>query len=293
MTGAIIVNKPEGWTSHDAVNKVRRLVGTRSVGHLGTLDPMATGVLPLVVGKATRLAQFYTRSDKVYDAVVRFGYSTDTYDRDGEATSPVTQPEIAREQLEPLLEQFRGAIQQTPPPISAKKIGGTPAYKLARKNQPVDLKPVEVTIYRLDLLECSGSEARMIVHCSAGTYLRALANDLGKLIGCGAFLNTLKRTRAGDFTIEQARTMDQLEGFASEDRMIEAIIPASEMLPEMPTEFVDTLTTTFIRQGRDFRVSPFRVRPGSKFVKAVGQHGELVAIGEFKLPNLYHPMLVL
>ncbi len=293
MTGAIIVNKPEGWTSHDAVNKVRRLVGTRSVGHLGTLDPMATGVLPLVVGKATRLAQFYTRSDKVYDAVVRFGYSTDTYDRDGEATSPVTQPEIAREQLEPLLEQFRGTIQQTPPPISAKKIGGTPAYKLARKNQPVDLKPVEVTIYRLDLLECSGSEARMIVHCSAGTYLRALANDLGKLIGCGAFLNTLKRTRAGDFTIEQARTMDQLEGFASEDRMIEAIIPASEMLPEMPTEFVDTLTTTFIRQGRDFRVSPFRVRPGSKFVKAVGQHGELVAIGEFKLPNLYHPMLVL
>lgn len=293
VDGAIVVNKPEGWTSHDAVNKVRRLLDTRRVGHLGTLDPMATGVLPLVVGHATRLAQFYTRADKVYDAVIRFGYSTDTYDRDGQPTSPVSEPEIAREQLEPLLERFRGGIQQTPPPISAKKVGGTPAYKLARRHVAVELKPVEVTIHSLDLLECSGAEAHMIVHCSAGTYLRALANDLGRLVGCGAFLKTLIRTRAGDFTIEQARTVEQLEGFAREDRMIEAVIPAAEMLPEMPSEFVDTLTATFIRQGRDFRVSPFRVRPGSKYVKAIGQHNDLIAIGEARLPNLYHPILVL
>lgn len=121
MTGAVIVNKPEGWTSHDVVNRIRKLAGTRRVGHLGTLDPMATGVLPLVVGAATRLAQFYVRSDKVYDAVVRFGYSTDSYDRDGAPTSPVSELEITKEQIEPLLEQFRGAIQQTPPPVSAKK----------------------------------------------------------------------------------------------------------------------------------------------------------------------------
>ncbi len=293
MNGAIVVNKPQGWTSHDAVNKVRRLLNQRRVGHLGTLDPMATGVLPLVVGTATRLAQFYTRADKVYDAVIRFGYSTDSYDRDGEPTSPVTEPEITREQLEPLLERFRGTIQQVPPPISAKKIGGTPAYKLARRKVPVELSPVEVTIHSLDLKESAGAEARMIVHCSAGTYLRALAHELGQLLGCGAFLKTLVRLRSGDFTLEQARTFEQLEAFAQEDRMIEAVIPAAEMLPEMPSEYVDTLAATFIRQGRDFRVSPFRVRPGSKYVKAVGQHNELIAIGEARLPNLYHPILVL
>jgi tRNA pseudouridine55 synthase len=293
MDGAIVVNKPAGWTSHDAVAKIRRLAGTRRVGHLGTLDPMATGVLPLVVGGATRLAQFYVRSDKVYDAVVRFGYATDTYDRDGTPTSPAVEVEVTREKIEPLLAQFRGTIQQTPPPVSAKKIGGTPAYRLARKHIEVELKPVEVTIHSLELIECSGAEIRILVHCSAGTYLRALAHDLGKLIGPGAFLDRLTRTRAGDFTIEQARTIEQLEALAAEDRFIEAYIPAAEMLPEIPTEFVDTLAATFIRQGRDFRVSPFRVRPGSKYVKAVGQHGELIAVGEARLPNLYHPILVL
>jgi tRNA pseudouridine55 synthase len=293
MNGAIVVNKPAGWTSHDAVNKIRRLAGTRRVGHLGTLDPMATGVLPLVVDGATRLAQFYVRSDKVYDAVIHFGYSTDSYDRDGAPTSPVTEIEITRERIEPLLERFRGQIQQTPPPISAKKIAGTPAYRLARQKVAVDLKPVEVTIESIELKECAGAEARMVVHCSAGTYLRALANDLGALVGCGAFLEKLIRLRAGAFSIEQARTIEQLEELAKEDRFIEAYIPAAEMLPEFPSEFVDTLTATFIRQGRDFRVSPFRVRPGSRYVKAVGQHGELIAIGEAKLPNLYHPILVL
>jgi len=293
MNGAIVVNKPAGWTSHDAVAKVRKLAGTRRVGHLGTLDPMATGVLPLVVDGATRLAQFYVRSDKVYDAVIHFGNSTDSYDRDGTPTSAAVEVEIARERLEPLLDGFRGTIQQTPPPISAKKIDGTPAYRLARKRVPVELKPVEVTIHSIELTQCAGAEARIVVHCSAGTYLRALAHDLGQLLGCGAYLDKLVRLRCGDFSIEQARTMEQLEELAREDRFIEAYIPAAEMLPEFPSEFVDTLTTTFIRQGRDFRVSPFRVRAGARYVKAVGQRGELIAIGEAKLPNLYHPMLVL
>ncbi len=293
MNGVIVVDKPEGWTSHDAVNKIRRIAATRRVGHLGTLDPMATGVLPLVIGAATRLAQFYTRNDKVYDAVIRFGYSTDTYDREGAPTSPVTEPEIARERLEPLLDRFRGPIRQTPPPISAKKIGGTPAYRLARKNVAVELKPIDVTIHSLELLECGGAEARIVVHCSAGTYLRALAHDLGAMLGCGAFLKTLKRTRSGEFVIEKARTIEQLETLANEERLIEAFIPAADLLPEFPSEFVDPTTAGFIRQGRDFRVSPFRVRPGSRFVKAIGDNGQLIAIGEAKLPNLYHPMLVL
>jgi len=293
MHGVIVVNKPEAWTSHDAVNKMRRFAGTRKVGHLGTLDPMATGVLPLVIGGATRLAQFYTRNDKIYDAVVRFGYSTDSYDREGARTSEIAEPAITRELLEPLLDRFRGPIQQTPPAISAKKIGGTPAYRLARKNIAVDLKPVDVTIHSLELVECAGTEARLIVHCSAGTYLRALAHDLGQLIGCGAFLQELQRTRSGDFTLEQARTIEQLEALVAEDMLIQALIPAAELLPDFPSEFVDPATAGFIRQGRDFRVSPFRVRPGSRFVKAIAQDGNLIAIGEAKLPNLYHPILVI
>ena len=177
MDGVLVVDKPEGWTSHDAVNKARRLVNTRRVGHLGTLDPLATGVLPLVVGRATRLAQFFVRGDKAYDAVVRFGYATDTYDRDGTPTTPVTEPVIDRAELETALESFRGLLQQTPPPVSAKKIGGTPAYKLARKNLPVELKPVEVTVHSMELAGLEGADAHLIVRCTAGTYLRSIAHE--------------------------------------------------------------------------------------------------------------------
>ena len=198
----------------------------------------------------------------------------------------------------PVIASSRYSINSAGPfsrrhPDLRQKIGGVPAYRLARKKVEVALEPVEVTIHSLELCELSGSEARIIVHCSAGTYLRSLAHDLGKLLGCGAFLTRLTRTRSGDFTLEQARSIAQLEELVAEDRLIEAFVPAAEMLPQIPSEFVDTLTTTFIRQGRDFRVSPFNVRPGSKLVKAIGQRGELVAIGEAKLPNLYHPILVL
>jgi len=293
MDGVLVVDKPQGWSSHDAVNKVRRLAGTRRVGHLGTLDPMATGVLPLVIGRATRLAQFYVRADKVYDAVIRFGYATDTYDRDGKPVGPVTEPRIDRAQLEAALEAFTGLLQQTPPPISAKKIDGTPAYKLARKNIPVDLKPVEVTVYSLDLLGLEASDAHVVVRCSAGTYMRAIAHDLGKALGCGAFLNSLSRKASGDFTLEQARGVATLEEMAGEGRLGDALIPASQLLPQFPAETVDALTAGQIRQGRDFRVSPFRVKPATRYVKAVSEQGELLAIGELKLPNLYHPFLVL
>jgi tRNA pseudouridine55 synthase len=293
MDGVLVVNKPEGWTSHDAVNKVRRLAGTRRVGYLGTLDPMATGVLPLVAGRATRLAQFYTRADKTYDAVIRFGYSTDTYDREGTPAGPDTHPEIARAELAAALDEFTGLLMQTPPPVSAKKIAGTPAYKLARKNLPVELKPVEVKVYSIELLEHSANEARVLVKCSGGTYMRAIAHDLGRALGCGAFLQKLCRTASGDFTISQARTIGELEALAREGRLAEAMVPAAALLPQFPTETVDALTAGQIRQGRDFRVSPFRVRPATRYVKAVDERGKLLAIGELKLPNVYHPFLVL
>ncbi|HXG35063.1 MAG TPA: tRNA pseudouridine(55) synthase TruB [Bryobacteraceae bacterium] len=293
MDGVIVVDKPEGWTSHDAVNKVRRLAGTRKVGHLGTLDPLATGVLPLVVGRATRLAQFLMRGDKTYDAVVRFGYATDTYDRDGTPVSPVTEPELDRARLEAVLDQFRGRITQMPPPISAKKVGGTPAYRLVRRNIPVELKPVEVTVHSIELLEIQGPEARLLVRCSQGTYMRSIAHDLGQALGCGAFLKSLRRLASGDFRIEQARTIPELEELARQGRLAEALIPAAQLLPEFPSEMVDSLTARQIRQGRDFRVSPFRARTGARYVKAVTPDGQLVAIGEQKLPNLYHPCVVL
>lgn len=293
MDGIIVADKPEGWTSHDAVNKLRRLAGIRRVGHLGTLDPLATGVLPLVVGRATRLSQFLMRGDKKYDAVVRFGCSTGTYDRDGTPTSPLTEPQVDRRQIEDLLDNFRGLITQAPPPVSAKKVGGKPAYKLARKNQPVELKPVQVTVRSIELVDLKGADARLVVECSAGTYMRSIAHDLGLALGCGAFLQSLRRLASGDFTIEQARSIQELERLASESRLAEALIPAAQLLPAFPCEMVDTLTASQIRQGRDFRVSPFRMREGSQYVKAVTQDGQLLAIGERKLPNVYHPFLVL
>ncbi len=293
MDGVLVVDKPEGWTSHDAVAKTRRIAGTRKIGHLGTLDPLATGVLPLVVGRATRLAQFCMRGDKTYDAVIRFGYATDTYDRDGTPVTAVTEPVISREQIEDLLPRFSGVFEQVPPPVSAKKIRGTPAYKLARKNQPVELRPVEVTVHSIEVREVRGCEARLIVRCSAGTYLRGIAHDLGKVVGCGAFLKTLRRTASGEFRLDQARTIEEMEMMAREGRLHEALIPAARLLPEFPSEYVDSVTASQIRQGRDFRVSPFRARPGTRYVKAITQDGELIAIGEAKLPNVFHPCLVL
>ena len=293
MDGVIVVDKPGGWTSHDVVNKMRRLANTRKVGHLGTLDPAATGVLPLVIGRATRLAQFYTRNDKVYEGVVHFGWSTHSYDAEGERISEERAVTLTPESVEAAFQPFRGAFEQVPPPVSAKKVGGRPAYELARKHQPVELKPARVEVYSLDILSIEDAEVHMRVHCSAGTYLRSIAHEAGQTMGCGAFLRSLRRTASGDFKIESARTLEQLAALATEDRLKEALIPAAEMLPNFPSETVDQITVGQIRNGRDFRTSPFHIRQGSRYVKALDTQGDLVAIGEAKLPHLYHPVLVL
>ena len=289
----IVVDKPREWTSHDVVNKVRRIAGTKKVGHLGTLDPAATGVLPLVIGRATRLAQFYTRNDKIYEGVIHFGYATDSYDGDGKPVTPEVEVTLDRESLERILDRFRGEFDQTPPAVSAKKIAGRPAYELARKNQPVDLKPVPVEVYSLEILRIDGCEAEVRVHCSAGTYLRSIAHEAGQALGCGAFLRTLRRVASGDFKIEAARTLEQLAELAAQGRIEEAIIPAAQLLPDFPMELVDSITAGQIRNGRDFRVSPFQSRKGARYVKAVTPQGDLIAIGEARLPHLYHPVLVL
>lgn len=293
MDGVIVVDKPVDWTSHDVVGKMRRIAKTKRVGHLGTLDPLATGVLPLVINRATRLAQFFTKSDKVYEALIRFGQATNTYDSEGEPVGEPVSVALDAQMLERSLDQFRGVIQQMPPAVSAKKINGVPAYKLARQNKPVELKAIEVTIHELELLECGSDFARVRVHCSAGTYIRSIAHDLGQKLGCGAHLAALRRTRAGIFSVEQARTLTELAEMSAADRLEEALVPAAAMLPEFPSERVDALTAGFIRHGRDFRVNPFRVAQNTPYVRAVDESGMLVAIGQVKLPNLYHPVLVL
>lgn len=293
MNGVIVVDKPEGWTSHDVVGKVRRIAKTKKVGHMGTLDPIATGVLPLVIGRATRLAQFYTRSDKIYEGMVRFGWSTTTYDRAGEPTCPQTEVSFNAGELEPLLDRFRGEFLQTPPQVSAKKVEGRRAYELARKSIVVELEPVKVHVYELTILEVNGPHVILRVHCSGGTYMRSIAHDLGQLSGCGAHLQELRRVSSGEFEIDQARTIPQLESLASEDRLLDALVSPACMLPGFPSVFVDDMTVAQIRNGRNFQASPFRSQPASQHVKAVTRQGELVAIGEAVLPNLYHPMVVL
>lgn len=292
MDGAIVVDKPEGWTSHDVVARVRHIAGTRKIGHLGTLDPIATGVLPLVIGRATRLAQFYTRSDKIYEGVLRFGWSTDTYDRAGVPTSARMDVTVDPSELERHLEPFRGAFLQTPPPVSAKKVEGRRAYQLARQAVAVELEPVLVQIYELTVLEIAGCDVRLRAHCSGGTYLRSLAHDLGKAMGCGAHLQELRRTASGEFELAQARTLAQLETLRAEDRLLDALVPAADLLPGFPSVFVDELAVSQIRQGRNFTAPAFRPQPAERHVKALNRQGELVAVGEAVLPHVYHPVIV-
>jgi tRNA pseudouridine55 synthase len=290
--GVIVVNKPAGWTSHDVVAKMRGIAGTKSVGHLGTLDPIATGVLPVMVGQATRLARYFEKSEKAYEAVIRFGFATTTYDREGEPVNSPIDVTITSEQIEACLAPMRGEIDQMPPPISAKKIGGVPAYKLARKNQPVELSPVRVSIYELTLLGVDGDRARLRVRCSAGTYIRSIAHDLGLNLGCGAHVEDLVRTASGEFRLEQSHTLEELQSLKSDGRLAQALLPMADLLPQFPRVGIDDLTSRQIRQGRDFSVSPFRANPHAEHVKAIDPAGALVAIGQIALPHVYHPAVV-
>ncbi len=292
MNGLVIIDKSAGRTSHDVVNTWRRLSGSRRVGHLGTLDPMATGVLALVVGSATRLAQFYGKQFKTYEAEIRFGVVSDTYDVEG-AVTPTSGGLPGPDAVRTALEAFRGSISQVPPPVSAKKIKGVPAYKLMRQKIKVELKPVQVEITELVIDAQASDSITITVTCSAGTYIRGIAHDLGQQLGCGAVLAKLRRTRSGEFDVSRARTLDDLTALAAEGRLNDAVLPASTLLPEFPTAYVDSLVEAQIRQGREFRTSPFVVKSEAPFVKAVSHSGELIAIGELKFPNVYHPGIVL
>jgi tRNA pseudouridine55 synthase len=214
MNSILIIDKPAGLTSHDVVNRARRILRERSIGHLGTLDPMATGVLPLVTGNLTRLAQFYTASEKTYEGTIRFGFATDTYDAEGDATTEPKQVTLRPDEIESLAARFRGVIQQTPPPFSAKKIKGVPAYKLARQHKEVVLQPVQVEIKKFEILAIENDRVRFRAHVTSGTYMRSVAHDMGRELACGAHLESLRRTAVAEFTLEDAHTLEQLAGAA-------------------------------------------------------------------------------
>jgi tRNA pseudouridine55 synthase len=289
MNGLLVVDKPGGMTSHDVVSIVRRVTGERVIGHLGTLDPMATGVLPLLIGKYTRLAQFFGESEKWYEGKIRFGFGTDSFDADGTATSPAKPLTTPFAELQRLAERFRGKIDQVPPVFSAKKIQGVPAHKLARAGAEVPVKPARITIHDFRLLSLEGEEAAFTMHVSAGGYVRSVAHELGQLAGCGAHLSALRRTRAGAFTLEQAISIDHLKMMTTCE--IEARLPHPRtLLPEMPSITVDDQTAGKIRNGMQVNLPDFSA---ASLVKIFTTPVDLLAIGRRIAGTLMQPIVVM
>ena len=290
MNGILVIDKPAGMTSHDVVNRVRRLLQERSVGHLGTLDPMATGVLPLVLGKLTRLAQFYNRAEKVYEGQIRFGFATDTYDAEGEPLGPPQEVKVTLEVLREVAARFRGEIEQTPPPFSAKKIQGVPAYKLARKKQEVTLEPVRVEIKEFEMLIFAGDLSGFRARVSSGTYMRSVAHEMGQQLAVGAHLSALRRTGVAEFSEADACTLEQLAAAAAEDEPEKLLIHLRRILPAFPSVTADDISATRIRHGQAVNLPEMSRAP---LVKVFAGQAELIAIASRVAGTLFHPKVVL
>jgi tRNA pseudouridine55 synthase len=290
VDAVLIVDKPAGMTSHDVVARVRRIVGEKSVGHLGTLDPMATGVLPLVLGRFTRLAQFYNEADKRYEGVIRFGWATATYDAEGQPAGPQVSAKFSLEQVQSAAAEFIGEIAQYPPPFSAKKIAGIPAHRLARKGQPVELKPKQVEIKELELYECDGQTVCFRAWVSSGTYLRSLAHDLGKKLGPGGHLAALKRTAVREFTIEEAYSLEQLEQARAANTLDELFLHPRMVLPEFPAVVASPESAARIRHGGAVNLPEFSKAPT---VRVFAGQRELLAIAKRVAGTLFQPKVVL
>jgi tRNA pseudouridine55 synthase len=278
-------------TSHDVVSRLRRITGEKSIGHLGTLDPMATGVLPLLVGKYTRLAQYFSSAEKSYTGAIRFGFATDTYDAEGEPSGPATQPQLTLDAIREAALRFRGELQQMPPPYSAKKIAGTPAYKLARAGKPVELKPATVVIDALEITAFDGDQAAFAMKISAGGYVRSVAHELGQGLGCGAHLSSLRRTRAGVFTLDDAHLLSDLQPLAGNIAALEAMsIHPRTLLPEMPSVTADAQTIGRMRNGAQANLPEFSQAP---LVKVFAGQRELFGIASRVAGTLFQPVVVM
>jgi tRNA pseudouridine55 synthase len=309
--GALVMNKPQGRTSHDVVEGVRRILGFRQIGHLGTLDPLATGVLVLLLGRATRLAQFYAGRRKRYLCAFRFGFATDTYDANGEALGPDSAPTLDRGEIERLAAQRVGRFSQMPPRFSAKKIHGRPAHELARKKKPVELKAVEVEVYEFRVESVEGSLARFVIECAAGTYIRSLAHEMGETLGCGAHLTEIVRTAVGEFTLDQGVTLEELAEAARAGKLSEWILPLEHLLAELPRVVVLPIVEHRVRHGSRFNVQIAQIQPGRvntaqgapaqidsgdwkpARLRVFNQQEKLIAIAEAVVPRTYQPVVVL
>lgn len=295
LDGVLVVDKPAGPTSHDVVARARRALGTRRIGHTGTLDPQATGVLPLVVGRATRLAGLLTAADKEYEADVVFGRATDTFDAAGRVTEEtVARP--AREAVAAALERFRGVFQQTPPAYSAKKVGGVRAYVRARQRAPLALPPVTVTVHTLEAIAWGPDRVRLRLRAAPGFYVRALAHDLGQAVGCPAHLAALRRTRAGGFGLAEAVPFEALEP-GSREALRARVVPLEGLLADVPAARLTPGGLRKARHGQPVGVAdlaaPAPVGP-RHLVRLFAPDGQLVALAEpVGGPALLHPVIVL
>jgi len=301
MDGVLVVDKPQNITSHDVVARVRRISGVRRVGHIGTLDPIATGVLPLVIGQATRLASLLAVGPKVYEGLIRLGLSTDTYDITGtvvtdsqnqSGSGPVRPP--SEKEIREIAARFSGTFMQTPPPFSAKKIKGVRAYRLARHHKPVKPEAVEVTVHELNILDITGSHIRCRVNCEPGFYMRSLAHDLGISLGCGACLETLRREQSGTFRLQQSTDLGRLENIAPD--LERHLLPISELLPDLPKLVVTTNGKKRTSHGNDLSRADIlsadrEWRTG--LVRLCNDQGALLAIAKADEALILHPMIVL
>jgi tRNA pseudouridine55 synthase len=295
VNGLLVIDKPAGMTSHDVVSRLRKITSERSIGHLGTLDPLATGVLPLLLGKFTRLAQYFSSAEKSYSGTIRFGFATDTYDAEGEPAGPdlfpYLNPPLTIDRARAAAARFYGEMQQMPPPFSAKKIDGTPAYKLAREGKPVELKTATVRIASFQIVALEGAEASFRMSISAGGYVRSVAHEMGQDLGCGAHLNSLRRTQAGVFTLEEAHTLDELQPLAGNIDALEALcVHPRSLLPEMPSVTGDVLALGRLRNGAQANLPEFSRAP---LVKVFAGQRELAGIAKRVAGTLFQPVVVL
>ncbi len=291
MNGLLVIDKPGGITSHDVVSRLRRITGESSIGHLGTLDPMATGVLPLLMGKFTRLAQYFSASEKSYSGTIRFGFATETYDADGDPTGEQTHPSLTLEQVRAVASRFHGDMEQMPPPFSAKKISGTPAYKLARAGKPVELKTAKISIRSFAITALDDEEASFAMSISAGGYVRSVAHQLGQDLACGAHLSSLRRTQAGVFTLADAHTLEELEHLAGDLAALEGhCIHPRSLLAEMPSVTGDAMSLGRLRNGAQANLPEFSCAP---MVKVFAGQRELVGIARRVAGTLFQPVVVM
>ena len=289
MNGVVIIDKPAGLTSHDVVNRVRRILGQRAVGHLGTLDPSAIGVLPVVLGNLTRLAQFYSHSEKTYEGVIRFGFATDTYDAEGEPTTPQQNVQLKYDEVRALAAQFQGVIEQMPPPFSAKKIAGVPAYKLARKNKEVTLQPVPVEIKEFEILNTTGDRATFRGRVASGTYVRSVAHEMGQKLGCGAHLASLRRTSVAEFAIRDAHSLQALQDAMQQGTAESLFVHPRNLVPQLPSVTATEESASRIRSGRSVNLPEMSRAPQ---VKVFYGQRDLIAIATRIAGTLFHAGIV-